>query len=825
MVPAPADDETPRQAFDADLRIELSEESLRLAAEAAEVGTWDLDLTTDVLTWSDRTRAMFGISRGVKVSMADFYAGLHPEDLEATAAAFASALDPAIRATYDVEYRTIGKEDGVTRWVAAKGKGLFANGVCRRAIGTAIDITARKQAAMRQAFVLDLMDRLRRLTSPDDILASAVQALGEHLGASRVGYGQVQPDDETVVLATCYTKGVDALSGAFPLHAFGSHNIDPQRSGLTLAVGDVAADPRTDLTTWNAIEVRAVVSVPLVRDGRLRATLFVNHRDPHAWAKEEIALIEDVAGRIWDALERARAEEALRQLNASLERQVEDRTHERDRIWRTAPVVMVVGDAHGILLDANPAWTRVLGWSLEETLGHDVMEFVAPEHREAGAAGMARLRAGQSVTEYQLTFLAKGGDRRSIAWTTVPEGDRLYGHGRDVTDQVLAEDRLRQSQKMEAVGQLTGGLAHDFNNLLTGITGGLELIRKRIDEGRTGNLERYIDAAQTAARRAGALTQRLLAYSRQQTLDPSPTDINQLVAGMEELVRHAVGPACDIQVHPAQDLWATFVDPHQLENALLNLCINARDAMPTGGVLRIESANRYLDETAARSLDLPAGDYVSLSVTDTGTGMAPDIMRRAFDPFFTTKPLGMGTGLGLSMIYGFARQSGGQVRIESELGVGTCVSVILPRHFGAVKTSDTGAGPTPDAAISRGETVLVVDDEPAIRMLVTDLLSDLGYTTKEAADAAVALQILQSDASIDLLVTDVGLPGGITGRQLADTGRSLRPALRVLFITGYAEKAVLSDARIPGVRILTKPFALDDLAAQVSDLVADTAIS
>lgn len=258
---------------DADLRIELSEGTLRLAAEAAEVGTWDLDLANDVLTWSDRTKAMFGISSDASVSMRDFYAGLHPEDFAATAAAFASAIDPAIRATYDVEYRTIGKEDSVTRWVAAKGKGLFVDGVCRRAIGTAIDITARKQAALRQAFVLKLMDRVRQLARPDDILASAVQALGDHLGAGRVGYGQVQADGETVVLATCYANGVEPLSGAFPLNSFGAHNIDRQRRGLTVAVDDVAADPRNDLRSWEGIETRAFVSVPLVREGELRATL------------------------------------------------------------------------------------------------------------------------------------------------------------------------------------------------------------------------------------------------------------------------------------------------------------------------------------------------------------------------------------------------------------------------------------------------------------------------------------------------------------------------------------------------------------------------
>jgi PAS domain S-box-containing protein len=679
--------------LDADLRIELSEGTLRLAAEAAEVGTWDLDLTTDVLTWSDRTKAMFGISNDAPVSMKDFFAGLHPEDFEATAAAFASAIDPAIRATYDVEYRTIGKEDGVTRWVAAKGKGLFVDGVCRRAIGAAIDITERKQASMRAAFLLDLMDRLRHLNSPDDILASAVQALGDHLGANRVGYGQIQADGETVVLATCHANGVKALSGAFPLDAFGAHNIDRQRNGLTVAVDDVAADPRNDLATWEAIDTRAYVSVPLVRGGQLRATLFLNRRGPHAWAQGEVGLIEDVAARIWDALERARAEEALRRLNASLERQVESRTHERDRIWRIAPVLMVVSDAKGVLLEANPAWTRVLGWSHEETVGHDVMEFVAPEDRAAGAAGMAQLFAGQSVIEFQLTFLAKSGDRRRIAWTTVPEGDRLYGHGRDVTGQVVAEEQLRQSQKMEAVGQLTGGIAHDFNNLLSGVTGGLDLIQRQIDQGRTGDLRRYLEAAQNAARRAGALTQRLLAYSRQQTLNPRPTNINHLVADMDELVRHSVGPDTDIRVQSSPDLWTTFVDPHQLENALLNLCINARDAMPNRGVLTIKTANHHFDGEAASACDLPAGQYVSLSVTDTGVGMSPDTIRRAFDPFFTTKPLGAGTGLGLSMVHGFARQSSGQVRIESELGRGSCVSVILPRHHGEAEFGETEWSP------------------------------------------------------------------------------------------------------------------------------------
>ena len=380
---------------------------------------------------------------------------------------------------------------------------------------------------------------------------------------------------------------------------------------------------------------------------------------------------------------------------------------------------------------------------------------------------------------------------------------------------------MRQSQKMEAVGQLTGGLAHDFNNLLTSISGSLELIQRRMDQGRAEDVGRYVDAARSAARRAGILTQRLLAYSRQQALDPRPTDINELVAGMEELVRHSVGPEFDIRVQPHTDLWTTLVDPHQLENALLNLCINARDAMPNGGVLTIRTANREFDATAASVYDLPVGDYVSLSVTDTGIGMAPDTIRRAFDPFFTTKPLGTGTGLGLSMIYGFARQSNGQVRIESELGRGTTVSMILPRHLGNAEVDGAAVAPRAGFETGRGETVLVVDDEAAIRMLVVELLDELGYAAIEAEDGAAGLRALQSGASIDLLVTDVGMPGGITGRHLADAARALRPGLRVLFITGYAETAALSDARMTGVRVLAKPFSLDVLAAQIRELTAE----
>ncbi|MFF8802883.1 MULTISPECIES: response regulator [unclassified Methylobacterium] len=382
-----------------------------------------------------------------------------------------------------------------------------------------------------------------------------------------------------------------------------------------------------------------------------------------------------------------------------------------------------------------------------------------------------------------------------------------------------AETQLRQSQKMEAVGQLTGGLAHDFNNLLAGISGALEMIGTRLAQGRISDVEKYMAVAQGASRRAAALTHRLLAFSRRQTLDPKPTDVNRLVEGMEDLIRRTVGPSIHLEVIGAPILWPALVDPPQLENALLNLCINARDAMPDGGRITIETSNRWLDHDDARARDLEPGQYLSLCVTDIGCGMGADTVAKAFDPFFTTKPVGEGTGLGLSMIYGFAIQSGGQARIYSELGIGTTVRLYLPRYLGEVDADVPVAGGSLPRS-EQGETVLVVDDEPSVRMLVTDVLGDLGYVAIEAADSVAGLKVLESNTRIDLLVTDVGLPGGMNGRQMADAARVRRPDLKVLFVTGYAENAVLGNGRLgQGMGILTKPFSIEAMAERVRSMI------
>jgi len=571
-------------------------------------------------------------------------------------------------------------------------------------------------------------------------------------------------------------------------------------------------------------------------------------------ADRQIAIIfNDVTARR-EAEDRLRASEALARANI-------------ERVQLALAAGAIIGTWHWDLptdrFTVDEGFARSFG--LDPALGREgiplaqIVATVHPDDREGLAAAIAEViaRGGAYAHQYRVRRadgryywieangrVDHGPDGTPLSFPGVvldveerraveQERDRANAQLRALTDTLEqrvgertaelmnAEEQLRQSQKMEAVGQLTGGLAHDFNNLLAGISGSLELIQTRLSQGRINDIERYMTAAQGAARRAAALTHRLLAFSRRQTLAPKPTNVNALVAGIEDLIRRTVGPAIQIEVVGASGLWPALVDPSQLENALLNLCINARDAMPEGGRITIETANKWLDHAAARLHDMPEGQYLSLCVTDTGTGMSPEVVARAFEPFFTTKPIGQGTGLGLSMIYGFAKQSGGQVRIYSEPGEGTTMCIYLPRYLGDAEPTDPLAAFGAPARAEQGETVLVVDDEPTVRMLVADVLEELGYTAIEAADSMAGLKLLQSDMRIDLLITDVGLPGGMNGRQMADAGRVTRPDLKVLFITGYAENAVLNNGHLaPGMQVLTKPFAVDVLGARIRELVA-----
>ncbi|WP_244876959.1 GAF domain-containing hybrid sensor histidine kinase/response regulator [Acidocella facilis] len=382
-----------------------------------------------------------------------------------------------------------------------------------------------------------------------------------------------------------------------------------------------------------------------------------------------------------------------------------------------------------------------------------------------------------------------------------------------------AHEALRQAQKMEAVGQLTGGIAHDFNNLLQGISGSLEMLERRLAQGRTSGLERFLHGAQAAAQRAAALTQRLLAFSRRQTLDPRPVDVGQLVAGLADLIQRAVGPSIRLEVlAPATPLRAA-VDKAQLESALLNLAINGRDAMPDGGRLTIEVTTRWLDGRNARGAEIASGEYLAICVSDTGSGIPKELLGRVFDPFFTTKPIGQGTGLGLSMVHGFVRQSGGHVEIHSTPGLGTMVLLYLPCHHGDEIAEPAGAA-DPVLEAGKGARVLVIDDEAVVRAPIVAMLQEAGYKVVEAEDGASGLTLLRNTPQLQLLITDVGLPGGLNGRQVADAARQLMPGLKILFITGYAEQAALGTTALEeGMALFAKPFAMSNLAAQVADML------
>lgn len=534
-------------------------------------------------------------------------------------------------------------------------------------------------------------------------------------------------------------------------------------------------------------------------------------------------------GVSFDITDRKLIELRLLELNDDLERKVIERALERGRTWQVSPEMLGVINMAGYFEASNPAWQSILGWSEAEIASRVFFDFIHPDDlpktRLAWADATER---GLPALRFENRYRCKDGAYRWLSWVAVPEGGKVYCSARDITEDKeraealeVAESALRQSQKMEAVGQLTGGLAHDFNNLLATISGSLEVVDQSLATGRPERVERFLAMARRSVKRAAALTHRLLAFSRLQTLDPKPLGMNRLVAEMEDLIRRTVGPSVHLEVVGAAGLWPTLVDPGQLENALLNLCINARDAMPDGGRLTIETANKWLDERSAKERHVPPGQYVSLCVTDTGVGMPADVVAKAFDPFFTTKPLGAGTGLGLSMTYGFARQSGGQVRIYSEVGQGTTLCIYLPRHDQDVP--DAALRETrPVEARGEGEVVLVIDDEPTIRALIVELLQESGYVALEAPDGPSGLRLLQATGRVDLLITDVGLPGGMNGRQVADAARASRPKLKVLFITGYAENAVVGNGHVERwMSVVTKPFELATLLRKIKAMLVE----
>ena len=526
-----------------------------------------------------------------------------------------------------------------------------------------------------------------------------------------------------------------------------------------------------------------------------------------------------------DVNERRLAVEALRDMNQTLERRVALSTADRNRMWTLSTDVMMVTNLDGKIYSINPAWTQHLGWKEPDLLDANVLDFVIPEERPLMEAALQALSRGTAPRLFELGMRTAAGGSRRIEWSAVAADDVVQAVGRDVTaereaEEALrkAEEALRHSQKMEAIGQLTGGIAHDFNNMLTAIIGSMEVLKRRIRAGRYEDIQSFMDGAIGAANRAASLTHRLLAFARRQPLDPKAVDINQQIRGMEDLLRRTLGEAIRLKIVLSPEGWLALTDAHQLENAILNLAINARDAMPSGGTLSISTSRETLEQKKSFGQEeLEAGDYVVVSVSDTGVGMSAETLRKVFEPFFTTKPIGQGTGLGLSMIYGFAKQSRGHVHIESAEGQGTTIRLYLPYYQGVVEPRATT--PAREAAAGAGETVLVVEDDPAVRLIISDVLRDLGYACLEASDGQAALPTLISNAPLDLLITDIGLPG-MNGRQIAEQARRHRPNLKILFVTGYAEHATGQAPFLePGMEMVTKPFVLDALALKIRDMI------
>jgi len=724
--------------------------------------------------------------------------------------------------------------------------GIFVEGADVTDSGRAL--AALEENATRLRFLDELGAAIASSQDADAILAITTRMVGQYLRVSICAYADMDADQDGFTIRGDWSApGSPSIVGHYSLAAFGHEAVTELSVGRPLVVNDNREELAPDAAaTFQNMGIGATICMPLVKEGRLTALMAIHHREPHVWTDDESALIHEVTERSWAHIERVRDEVARRD--------------SADRL-RLAAHAAQIGT-----FDFNPT-TGELVWDerCKELFGLPAGAQVTYDVFLAGLHPHDRSKTDQAVQaaldaavrkpyeiQYRTIGLLDGIERWIAATGHVFFKDdaaiRFVGTVLDVSAQKQAaaaledmnatlekrveertsqlrrtEEALRQSQKMEAVGQLTGGIAHDFNNLLQGITGALERAQRRIETGRTPEAERYIKIAVDSASRAAALTHRLLAFSRRQTLDPRPADINRLIAGMEDLVRRTMGHDVSVEVVHAGGLWAVHVDTSQLENSLLNLCINARDAMPDGGKLTIETANKWLDDRTATERDLPPGQYVSLCVTDTGTGMTPDVIARAFDPFFTTKPLGRGTGLGLSMIYGFARQSGGQVRIYSEEGKGTTMCLYFPMYLGPRYLGEVEEETQkPSELVERGfgETVLIVDDEEDIRMLIAEVLTENYYSILEASDGASALKILATRQPVHLLVTDVGLPGGMNGRQLAEAARVVRRDLKVLFITGYAENAAVGSGHLePGMEVLAKPFAMSTLANKVRGML------
>jgi PAS domain S-box-containing protein len=769
-----------------------SRERLELMRRAAKLGTFDYWPQTGALDWDHRCRELFGMTTGRPVIYGDYLAGIHPDDRERAALALATALDPNGTHRLETEYRTIGIDDGQERCIVAQGLVFFENRQPVRVIGTVQDVTASRRAV---AALRETEERLRLATyATNDVIWDWDLA-----------------SDTILWNDALYRKyGYDAAS------------VEPSGEWW---LSRIHHDDRERVERYISRVIEGSASAWQDEYRFLRADgSCVDIVDRGYVLRNEQGVSVRMIGAMLDITDRKRAERDLRSMNDRLEERVLATTADRDRMWRMSPDLLIILDEHGLIHGANPSWKTLLGYDADEVVGKRVDQFVHPEDAR-NTLEAARHAVQTAIPHFENRYRHKHGGYRTLAWRSTFDAGMIFANGRDVTVERAREaelgrtqELLRQAQKMDAVGQLTGGIAHDFNNMLTGVMGGMEMIRLGIRESRFDRVDRYVDAVMSSAQRAAALTHRLLAFSRQQAPDIRPTDVNHLIGELAELLKRSLGENVELRLQFEPLGWWANTDANQLESSLLNLTINAREAMPDYGLLRIETGKATVTASEAELAEgLAPGEYVVVRIADTGHGMPADVLEKATEPFFTTKLGGQGSGLGLSMLYAFAAQTGGHVRMESEPGSGTLVEIFLPRYRGGEMATDM---PTTLAlAPAQGEHVLVIEDDPAVRMLVMEFLGELGYKAIDAADGHTGLAVINSNARIDLLLTDVGLPG-MNGRQVADIARQIRPGLHVLFMTGYVANAKSrGEFGRDGMGLILKPFAIDDLARKMRAVI------
>ena len=797
---------------EATARADAERVKLALAAGAI-IGTWFWDLPSDRFTVDEAFARSFGLDPALGregLSLEQVIATVHPDDRQGLIAAINEAIGRG--GAYAHQYR-VRRTDGGYYWIEANGRvDLAPDGTGLRFPGVLLDVEKRRADAM----LANLAERLRTLYTPQAMALAAAESVGVALGLSRAAYGDIDVAGRHIVIEQDWlAEGQLSIAGRHDFDAYGSY-VQALRRGEDVTIDDVTTDPRTmaQAESFRPIAVGALINLPLMERGRLKVVFCLNHSSPHAWSVDEIAFARRVMERTEVEIARRAAEDKLRALNASLERQVAERTADRNALWRLSSDIMLRCTFDGVMTAVNPAWTKLLGWREDELLGAKLFDLIHPDDMAHTIQGARQLSEGTGHTRFDNRYRHRDGSYRWISWSAQPADNMINAVGRDCTAEkeqaealAQAEDALRQSQKMEAVGQLTGGVAHDFNNLLTIIRSSVDLLRRpNLSEERRA---RYMDAVSDTVDRAAKLTGQLLAFARRQALKPEVFDVGAKLRGVGDMLDTVTGARIRLITEVPDQPCFVRADLSQLETALVNMAVNARDAMDGEGTLTLR-----LDATAQipviRGHGGSRSPFAAVSVTDSGAGIPPERLAQIFEPFFTTKEVGKGTGLGLSQVFGFAKQSGGNVDVASTVGRGTTFTLYLPQVNVGTPTEKPDDARTALAPVGGGQRVLVVEDNVEVGRFCTHILDDLGYVTAWAKSAEEALVLLRTaGARFDAVFSDVVMPG-MGGVALAETLRERWPDLPVVLASGYSH--VLAREADHGCDLLHKPYSAEQLA-------------